>query len=158
MRWKLAHPWWGSNPRSLDSIPSSITRHVSDHRSTKASQIYFYISGSPNEEIVYEMTKIMNWICPMLAILNFTICGKTVSFTAWHMAEIDSAQNFHIETINEVLFLKNAYRSLSRAIFHFFVLTMGFVTDRAQSQPITSEPERGLYGFLSSSLTVRLYT
>ena len=33
---------------------------------------------------------------------------------------MDSAQNFHIETINEVLFLKSAYRSLSRAIFHFF--------------------------------------
>ena len=53
MRWKLAHPWWGSNPRSLDYIPSSITRHVSDHQS-KASQIYFDISGSPNIETVYE--------------------------------------------------------------------------------------------------------
>ena len=60
----------------------------------------------------------------MAAILNFTICGKTVSFTAWHTAEMDSAQNFHIETTNEVLFLKNAYRSLSRAIFKIFVLTI----------------------------------
>ena len=65
------------------------------------------------------MTKNMNWICPMTAILNFMICGKTGSFTAWHTAEMDSEQNFHIETINEVLFLKNAYRSLSRAIFQF---------------------------------------
>ena len=121
MRWKLAHPWLGSNPRSLDYIPISITRHVSDHQS-KASQIYFYISGSPNKEIVQKMTKNMNWICPMTAILNFTICGKTVSFTAWHTAEMDS-QNFHIETTNEVLFLKNAYRSLFGAIFQFFVLT-----------------------------------
>ena len=56
MRWKLAHPWWGSNPRSFDYIPSSITRHVSDHQS-KACQIYFYISGSPNKEIVYENDK-----------------------------------------------------------------------------------------------------
>ena len=53
MRWKLAHPWWGSNPRSIDYMPSSITRHVSDHQ-IKASQTYFSISGSPNEEIVYE--------------------------------------------------------------------------------------------------------
>ena len=30
-----------------------------------------------------------------------------------------STKNFHIETTNEVLFLKNAYRSLSRAIFQF---------------------------------------
>ena len=59
----------------------------------------------------------------MTAILNFTICGKTVPFTAWHTAEMDSAQNFHIETTYEVLFLKNAYGSLSRAIFRFFVLT-----------------------------------
>ena len=29
----------------------------------------------------------------------------------------------HIETINERLFPKNAYRSLSRAVFQFFVLT-----------------------------------
>ena len=32
MRWKIAHPWWGLNPRSLDYIPSSINScHVSDH-------------------------------------------------------------------------------------------------------------------------------
>ena len=42
----------------------------------------------------------------MTAILNFTICGKMVSVTAWHTAEMDSAQNFHIETTNEVLFPK----------------------------------------------------
>ena len=55
----------------------------------------------------------------MTAILNFTICGNMAPFTAWHKAEMDSAQKFHIETTNEVLFLKNAYRSLSRAIFQF---------------------------------------
>ena len=56
MRWKLAHPWWGSNPRSLDYMPISFTRHVSDHQS-KASQLYFYISGSPSKEIVHENNK-----------------------------------------------------------------------------------------------------
>ena len=40
--------------------------------------------------------------------------------TAWHTAEMDSAQKMHIETINGVLFLKNAYMSLSRAIFQFY--------------------------------------
>ena len=60
----------------------------------------------------------------MAAILNFTICGKTVLFTAWHTAEMDSAQKIHIETTNEVLFLKNAYRSLSSAIFQILVLTI----------------------------------
>ena len=59
----------------------------------------------------------------MTAILNFTIYGKTVPLTAWHTAEMDSAQKIHIETINELLFLKNAYRSLIRGIFQFFVLT-----------------------------------
>ena len=53
----------------------------------------------------------------MAAILDFKICGKTVPFTAWYTADMDSAQKNHIETVNEVLFLKNAYRSLSRAIF-----------------------------------------
>ena len=47
-----------------------------------------------------------------------------VPFTAWHTTEMDSAQKNQIETINEVLFLKNAYRSLSRAIFQMLVLTM----------------------------------
>ena len=113
-KWKWAQPWWGSNPRSLDFIPSFITRHASDR------QIYFYISGSPKKEIAYENDKKnMNLICPMMAILNFTICGKTVSFTAWQTAEMDSAQNFHIGTTNEVLFPKNAYRFFSRAIFQF---------------------------------------
>ena len=46
---------------------------------------------------------------------------KTVPFTAWHTAEMDSAQKVNIETTNEILFLKNAYRSLSRALIHFFL-------------------------------------
>ena len=46
----------------------------------------------------------------------------------------------------------------SRALIRDEASPLGLVTDRAQSQPITSEPERGLYGFLSSSLTVTLYT
>ena len=59
----------------------------------------------------------------MTSILNITICGKLVPFTTWHTAEMYSAQNFHLETTKEVRFLKNAYRSLSRALCHFFVLT-----------------------------------
>ena len=43
MRWKIAHPWWGSKPRYLDYIPSSINScHVSDHQ-RNASHIYLYI-------------------------------------------------------------------------------------------------------------------
>ena len=139
MRWKLAHPWWGSNPRSPDYIPSSITRPVSDHQS-KASQIYFYISGSSNKEIVYENDKKkMNWICPMTAILNGTICGKTVSFTAWHTPEMDSARNLYIEPTNEILFLKNTYRSLFRAIFQYFVLTIPRVPDPTSKWKMVSD-------------------
>ena len=39
----------------------------------------------------------------------------------------------NIETKNEVLFLKNAYRSLSRAIFRFFVLTTMLGKDTLRS-------------------------
>ena len=57
MRWKIAHPWWGLNPRSLDYIPSSINScHVSDHQSI-ASHIYFYISEAPDQKIVHENDK-----------------------------------------------------------------------------------------------------
>ena len=57
MMWKIAHPWWDFNPRSLNYIPNPINnRHVSDHQRT-ASQIYLYISGAPNQEIVYENDK-----------------------------------------------------------------------------------------------------
>ena len=125
MRCKLAHPWWGSNPRSLDYIPSSITRHVSDHQS-KASQIYYYISGSPNKEIVYVKDK--------KYYLNMSDDGHFEFYDLWENGVIYSltygrngfSAKFHIETINKVLFLKNAYRSLSRAIFQFFVLTINF--------------------------------
>ena len=98
---KIAHTQWGSNPRSLEYIPSSInSRHVSDHQNN-ASQIYFYLSGAPNQEIVFGNDKNMNCWCPMKAILNFTICGKRVPFTAWHTEEMDSIQKFHIETTND---------------------------------------------------------
>ena len=127
MRWKLAHHWWGSNPRSLDYIPSSITRNVSDHQS-KVSQIYLY-QGLQTKKLYTKMTRIKNWICPMTAILIFTICGKMVSLTAWNTTEMDLAQNFYIETTNKVLFVKNAYRSLSRAIFQFLSwLLRGFLS------------------------------
>ena len=75
---------------------------------------------APNQEIVCENDKNINCRCPMTAILNFTICGKTVPFTAWHTAELDSAKKILIETTNEVIFLKSAYMSLSRAIFIYF--------------------------------------
>ena len=84
-------PLVGLEPRSQDYISSSInSRHVSDHQNN-VSWICFYISVAPNKEIVYENDKNMNCRCPMTAILNFTICGKTVPFTAWHTAEMDSA-------------------------------------------------------------------
>ena len=117
---------------SLVGLEPTISRLHSEFHFLVISQIIKamhlkYISvyqGLQTKKLYKKMTKNMNWICPMTAILNFTICGKTVSFTAWHTAEMDSAQKFHIETINEVLFLKNAYRSFSRAIFQFFVLTI----------------------------------
>ena len=57
MRWTIAHPWLGSNPRPLDYIPSSIDScHVSNLQSN-ASHIYLYISGAPNQKIIYENDK-----------------------------------------------------------------------------------------------------
>ena len=92
MAWKIAHPWWGSIPRSLFYISSSIIhRHVLDHQSN-VSQIYLYISGAPNRKIVYGNDKNMNCRCQKAAILNFTICWQMVPFTAWHTADMDSAQ------------------------------------------------------------------
>ena len=66
-----------------------------------------------------------------------------VSFTAWHTAEMDSAQDFYIETTNEVLSLKNAYRSLSRAIFQFFVLTTCVLSSpiRVEKPPVMANSE-----------------
>lgn len=50
----------------------------------------------------------------------FIVYAKTVMFTTCYMAEMDSAPKNHIETILEVLFLKNAYCILSRAIYLFW--------------------------------------
>ena len=33
------------------------------------------------------------------------------ALTAWHTAEMDSAQKIHIKTIKEIFFRENAYRS-----------------------------------------------
>ena len=81
MRYKLAYPWWGSNPRSLDYIQSSITRHVSD-RQGKATQTYFYIAGSPNIQIVYENDKKYE--------LNLSDDGHYESYDLWENGVIDS--------------------------------------------------------------------
>ena len=123
MTWKIAPPWWDSNPRSLDYIPNYIdNRHVSDHQ-RNVSQVYIYISGGSKPR-----NCIGKWQKYELQMSNdshfeFDDLWKMVPFTAWHTAEMDSAQKKHIETIHEVLFLKNAYRSFSRAIFQFFDLT-----------------------------------
>ena len=95
-------------------------KYISIYQGLQTKKLY----SSFKLNCIRKWQKNMNWICPMTANLNFMICGKMVSFTAWHTAEMDSAQTFHIESTNEVLFLKNAYRSLSRAIFQFFVLTI----------------------------------
>ena len=53
----------------------------------------------------------------------FVICDETMTFTAWHTADLDSAPKNYTETIHKVLFLKNAYRTLSRWIFPFLALS-----------------------------------
>ena len=116
---------------SLVGLEPTISRlHTEFHYSSCLRSSWQGISnisiyqGLQTKKLYTKMPKNVNWICPMTAILNTTICGKTVSSRAWHTAEMDSAQNIHIETTNEVLFLKNAYGSLFRAIFQFFVLTI----------------------------------
>ena len=112
------------------------------------SNIFLYIRVSKQRNCIQKWQQDMNWICPMTAILNFMICGKMVSFIAWHTAEMDSAQNFHIETTNEVLLLKNAYRSLSRAIFHFFYYIPSSITrDVSDHQSKASQ----IYFYISGS-------
>ena len=56
IKWKLAYPWWGSNQRSVDYIPSFITRHVSDHQS-KACQYISIYQGLQTKELYTQMTK-----------------------------------------------------------------------------------------------------
>ena len=55
MRWKLAHPWWGSNPRSLTS---SINHHVSDHQNK--ANIFLYMRVSTQRHFIRKWQKI--WI------------------------------------------------------------------------------------------------
>ena len=59
----------------------------------------------------------------MAAILFLVICDETMTFTASHTTDMDSAPKNHIETTHKVFFLKNAYRILSRWIFPFMRLT-----------------------------------
>ena len=151
-------PLVGSNPRTLDYILSSInSRNVSDHQSN-ASEIYYYILRDPKQEFVYGNDKNMNCRCPMTAILNYTTCGKTVPFTAWHMAKMDSAQKLQIETSNEVLFLLNAHRSLSRALFQFLswlvdvlIILVSFRTPRFYFVPCLTSTYLTVLGITKAS-------
>ena len=126
MTWKIAHPWWDSNPRSrsLDYIPSSIdSRHVSGHQSY-ASQIYSYISGSPKPRNF--MWKWQKYELQMSDDSHFEFNdlwenGAIYSF-AYGRSGFSTKKSYRNNKWST--FPKNAYRSLSRAIFQFFVLTM----------------------------------
>ena len=130
---------------SLVGLEPTISRlHTEFHyssclRSSKQgiSNIFLYIRVSKQTNFIRKWQKNMNWICPMTAIWNFTICGETVPFTDWDTAEMDSAQNFRTKTMNDVLFLKNAYGSLSRAIFQFLVLTNMYYPAMKDTLPLT---------------------
>ena len=132
---------------SLVGLEPTIARlHTEFHyssclRSSKQgiSNIFLYFRVFKQRNCIRKWQKNLNWICPMTAILNGTICGKTVSFTAWHTPEMDSARNLYIEPINEILFLKNAYRSLFRAIFQYFVLTIPRVPDPTSKWKMVSD-------------------
>ena len=67
--WKIVHPWWSSNSRSRDYLPSFIdSLHVSD-RQSYASQICFYINQGPQTKKLYtKMIKNVDGRYPMMAI------------------------------------------------------------------------------------------
>ena len=50
----------------------------------------------------------------------FVICDETMTFTAWHTAELDSAPKNHTETIPKVLFLKMPTALYPGGYSHFF--------------------------------------
>ena len=138
MRWKIAHPWWGSNPRSLDYIPSSINScHVSDNRSN-ASHIYFYISEAPDQEILYENDKKYE--------LKMSDDGHFEFYNLWENGVIYSlaygrngfSTKNSYRTNKWSTFPKNAYRSLSRAIFQFLSWLWGNSTSCQLSSAFAS--------------------
>ena len=117
---KIAHPG-GARTHNLEityRVPFiAIMSQIIKAMHLKYISIY---QGLQTQKLCVKMTKI--WIADVrwqpFWLLRFV--EKTVTFTAWHTAEIDSAQKIYIETTNEVLFLTNAYRSFSRAVFHFW--------------------------------------
>ena len=57
MWWKIAHPWWGSSPRSLDYILSSLNScHVSDPQAMHSTYISIY-QGIQTKKNEYENDK-----------------------------------------------------------------------------------------------------
>ena len=102
---------------------SIISRPVSDHQSNASQNIFLYIRG-PKRRNCIRNDKI--WIRDVrwrpFWILRFV--GKWCHLQQKFTAEMHSAQKIHIETTNKVLFLKNAYRALSKVVFQLFALTM----------------------------------
>ena len=56
--------------------------------------MFLYKSGTKTKKLYAKMIKKYGLKMSDDGHLNFTIEGKTVSFTAWHVAEIVSAQKF----------------------------------------------------------------
>ena len=87
MTWKVAHPWWGSNPWSLDYIPSSTDNcHVSDHQSN-AYQIYVCISGALNQTRqiwgIWKLRPAYSSETPNLGQIGDVLSRVTLKFDGW---------------------------------------------------------------------------
>ena len=63
----------------------------------------FIYQGLQTKKLYTKMTKIWNADVKWQPIWILRLMEKTMPFTAWYTAEMDSAQTIHIETINEVL-------------------------------------------------------
>ena len=117
-----AQPWWGLNPRSLDFIPSSTNScHVSDHQSN-ASHTYFYISWAPDKKkCTWKITKKYELKMSDDGHLEFyDLLENGVTYSLAY-GRIGFSMKNSYGTNKWSTFPQNAYRSLSRAIFWFFL-------------------------------------
>ena len=79
--------------------------------------------GLQTKKLYMKVTKNTNWRCLMTAVLNFTICGKTVSLTAWHTADMDSAQTNSVTNRRSTFPNKKCLQVFIKGYIPIFVLT-----------------------------------
>ena len=120
----------------LEPTISIKTHKTITHKKNKKQcilNIFLYISGSKQRNCIRKWQKYELQMSDDSHFEFYDLWKNGAIYNLAYGRYGFSTQKNHIETSNEVLFLKNAYRSLSRAIFQFLTWLISLFASRILS-------------------------